>query len=142
MAKHLSTCLIVVVARVSVCIGTAVADQAPQPKPLDGTGISEPTDPVQKAAFDVLYQHCARCHQHELLEPPYTQPADGFDNILHLQEYEAKTSVIVPGNANNSNLYQRVAVFHSMPADTAPGGTPDTMTLKRLTQSIRLCKIG
>ena len=124
MAGHLISSLTALTAVLSICVvtgsGSVIAADAPPPKSLDGTGLTEPTDPVKKAAFDVLYKHCSRCHQQQLLEPPITTPQQGFDHVLELDKL-AQTNFIVPGNPINSPLYQKVAILHTMPYDIANG---------------------
>ena len=47
--------------------------------------VTPPSDPVAKAAFDVLEKHCSRCHQQgKLVERE--RPAKNFGNILKLEE--------------------------------------------------------
>src|SRR5690349_11088081 len=60
-----------------LCVGggtSAFADPGP---------IAPPTDPVALAAFNVLQNNCARCHQDGLLKGR-EKPADNFGNILRL----------------------------------------------------------
>src|SRR5690348_3486070 len=95
----------------ALSIGQATSADAPGPKSLDGTGIVAPTEPIARAAFDVLYKNCSRCHQQQLLEPPIIAPQGGLDNILSLSDLAADGRYVVPGSATNSPLYQKVAIY-------------------------------
>jgi hypothetical protein len=79
-----------------------------------------PTEPVAKAAFDVLDKHCARCHQEgRLIERE--KPAKNFGNILKLNEIAASPHYVLPGNALGSKLFRQIA-DREMPYDIAYEG--------------------
>lgn len=67
-----------------------------------------PTDPVAKAAFDVLQRNCSRCHQNGQLISR-ERPAKNFGNILKLDEIAANPNYVLPGNPLNSKLYKQIA---------------------------------
>lgn len=70
--------------------------------------IVPPTDPVAKAAFDVLQRNCARCHQNGQLISR-ERPAKNFGDILKLNEIAANPNYILPGNPLNSKIYKQIA---------------------------------
>lgn len=74
-----------------------------------------PTDPVAKAAYDVLDTHCARCHQAGKLVNR-DRPAKNFGNVLKLDEIAANPHFILPGNPLNSKLLKQI-VDKEMPYD-------------------------
>ncbi len=73
----------------------AKAPDAPAAPPQ--VTITPPSDPVAKAAFDVLERNCGRCHQAGKLVDR-ERPAKGFGNILKLDELAANPHLINPGN--------------------------------------------
>ncbi len=91
--------------------GIALAQDAP-PVP--------PTDPVAKAAFDVLDKHCARCHQTGKLVSR-ERPAKNFGNVLKIDELAATPHHILPGNPLGSKLFKQI-VDGEMPYDVAYEG--------------------
>jgi Domain of unknown function (DUF4384) len=99
-----------------------------------GDDVPAPTDPLAKAAFEVLDRNCARCHQQGRLVKR-EQPASGFGNILKLDEIGKNRALIVPGNPFGSYLFKRI-VDREMPLDvimgetTAPG--PNEADIKAL----------
>ncbi len=70
--------------------------------------IQPPSDPVAKAAFDVLDKHCARCHQEGKLTGR-ERPAKNFGNVLDLNAIAANPHYILPGNAFGSKLVKQIA---------------------------------
>jgi hypothetical protein len=96
--------------------------------------ISTPTDPLAKAAFDVLERNCSRCHQQGRLVKR-DQPASGFGNILKLDEISKNRTLIVPGNPYGSYLFKRI-VDREMPLDVVMGETttpgPNEVEIKAL----------
>jgi hypothetical protein len=80
--------------------------------PALAQNIPVPSDPVAKAAFDVLEKHCARCHQEGLLSArdrdgvlrERKTPAKSFGNVLLLEEMVEAGSLIEPGNPGASSL--------------------------------------
>lgn len=74
-----------------------------------------PSDPVEKAAFDVLDKHCARCHQAGLLTSR-DKPAKNFGNVLKLDEIAADPHLVQAGNPDGSKLLQQL-VNKEMPYD-------------------------
>ena len=77
--------------------------------------LAPPSDPVAKGAFDVLDQHCARCHQEGRLIDR-DKPAKNFGNILKLDEIAASPHYVLPGNALGSKLFRQIA-DREMPYD-------------------------
>lgn len=87
--------------------------------------ITPPSDPVAKAAFDVLDTHCARCHQVGRLKG--LKPAKNFGNILALDEIARDPNLILPGNPDGSRLFIMIAkqempydVFQEFSGDPEP----------------------
>lgn len=76
--------------------------------------ISEPTDPVAKAAFDVMDKHCARCHQVGRLDRQ--KPSKNFGNVLALDEMARDPNLVLPGNPDGSRLFVQMAK-QEMPYD-------------------------
>ena len=79
-----------------------------------------PTDPVAKAAFDVLDKHCARCHQNGKLVSR-ERPAKNFGDVLKLDEIAANPHHILPGNPLGSKLFRQI-VDKEMPYDVTYEG--------------------
>ncbi|MDT3686122.1 MAG: DUF4384 domain-containing protein [Pseudorhodoplanes sp.] len=71
------------------------------------TEVAPPNDPVEKAAFDVLDKHCARCHQDGKLTSR-ERPAKNFGNILKLDEIASNPNYILPGNPFGSKLFKQI----------------------------------
>jgi Domain of unknown function (DUF4384) len=79
--------------------------------------VQEPTDPLAKAAFNVLNKHCARCHEVERLAAERKgRPASGFGNILKFNEVATNVKLIVPGDGHASFIVQQI-VNEKMPQD-------------------------
>jgi Domain of unknown function (DUF4384) len=70
--------------------------------------LAAPSDPVAKAAFDVLEKHCARCHQEGKLSAR-ERPSKNFGNVLKLEELAANPQYIIPGNPLGSKLFKQIA---------------------------------
>ncbi len=93
--------------------------------------IQVPTDPVAKAAFDVLDKACSRCHQDGRLTAR-EKPAKNFGYILQLDQLEANPTYILPGNPYGSKLFKQI-VDKEMPYDVMYEGssnyspTPDDL---------------
>lgn len=102
-----------------VVLGVAGPSIAQDVKPKDmaaaATAIVPPTDPVAKAAFDVLDAHCARCHQQGKLVDR-ERPAKNFGNVLKLDELAANPHYVLPGNPLGSKLFRQI-VDKEMPYD-------------------------
>lgn len=87
-----------------------------------------PSDPVAKAAFDVLQKHCARCHQAGQLsqkdldgvEHKRENPASNFGNVMQLEEIASNPHYVLPGNAKASRLFTEI-INEKMPYDWANG---------------------
>lgn len=77
--------------------------------------IKAPTDPVAKAAFDVLDKHCARCHQEGRLQAR-ERPAKNFGNVLQLEELAESPGRILPGNPFASKMFKQI-IDKEMPYD-------------------------
>jgi len=73
-----------------------------------------PTDPIARAAFEVLEKHCSRCHQVGMLNRE--RPAKNFGNILQLGQIAADPHLIQPGNPEGSKLFQQL-LNKEMPYD-------------------------
>ena len=74
-----------------------------------------PTDPVARAAFDVLDANCARCHQDGRLANRL-KPAKDFGFILRLDQLAADPHYVVPGNPDGSKIMQMI-LNQEMPYD-------------------------
>ena len=96
---------------VAAAIGAAVVIGGP----AWGQDIKVPTDPVAKAAFEVLDKHCARCHQVGKLTAR-ERPSKNFGNVLQLDELADNPGLIRPGNAFASNLFKQI-IDKEMPYD-------------------------
>lgn len=87
-----------------------------------------PSDPVAKAAYDVLEKHCARCHQTGQLSQKdldgvmHTRenPSSNFGNVLQLEEIATNPHYVLPGNAKASRLFTEI-INEKMPYDWANG---------------------
>jgi len=96
-----------------------------------GDDIQVPTDPIAKAAFDVLDKACARCHQDGRLTAR-EKPAKNFGYILQFDQLDANPTYILPGNPYGSKLFKQI-VDKEMPYDVMYEGssnyspTPDDM---------------
>jgi hypothetical protein len=87
--------------------------------------LAPPSDPVAKAAFDVLDKHCARCHQVGRLDPTKTKderPRKDFGFVLQLDKLAADPHYIVPGNPNESRLFKNLSKDGEMPYDVRMEG--------------------
>jgi hypothetical protein len=91
---------------------TAAPATAAAPAPALAAAPAEvivpPTDPVARAAFDVLERNCSRCHQNGKLIAR-ERPAKNFGDILKLNEIAANPNYILPGNPLNSKIYKQIA---------------------------------
>jgi hypothetical protein len=96
--------------------------------------IKVPTDPVAKAAYDVLDKSCSRCHQDGRLTAR-EKPAKNFGYILQLDQLVANPTYILPGNPYGSKLFKQI-VDKEMPYDVMYEGssnyTPTPDDLKAL----------
>ena len=81
----------------------------------DAADIPVPTDPVARAAFDVLDTYCARCHQDGRLVNRL-KPAKNFGFILRLDQLAADPHYVVPGNPDASKIMQMI-LNQEMPYD-------------------------
>jgi hypothetical protein len=77
--------------------------------------VKPPSDPVARAAFDVLEKHCSRCHQEGRLTAR-ERPAKNFGNVLKLDELAETPSLVRPGNPFASKLFKQI-VDKEMPYD-------------------------
>src|SRR5690606_25520694 len=89
----------------AAAIGIALAVTGPA---AAATYVQPPTDPIAKAAYDVLDKHCARCHQDGKLVDR-ERPARNFGNVLKLDELAANPNHIRPGNPFGSKLFKQIA---------------------------------
>lgn len=99
--------------------------------------IKTPTDPVAKAAFDMLDKHCARCHQEGKLGQKL-KPAGRFGNTLILDELAVNANMVMPGNPDASLLFNIIAeekmpydVFQDIGATTPPTPTAEELEALR-----------
>jgi hypothetical protein len=92
-------------------IGKVRRPPPPPPDPsleaANAAVVTEPADPVAKAAFKALDKHCARCHQNGRLSGR-KEPAPEFGNILKLEEIAGNTKLILPGNGYGSSLVNKI----------------------------------
>lgn len=77
--------------------------------------IMTPSEPVARAAFDMLGKHCARCHQDGQLTSRL-KPAKNFGNVLRLDELALTPAFVKPGNPDASLLFN-VLAEQKMPYD-------------------------
>lgn len=101
---------LVVAAGLSFGVAGTTMAQDTKSKDVQATAdaVVPPSDPVAKAAFDVLDAHCARCHQQGKLVNR-ERPAKNFGNILKLDEIAANPHYILPGNPLGSKLFRQIA---------------------------------
>jgi hypothetical protein len=93
----------------------------------EARAVEAPSDPVAKAAFDVLEKHCSHCHQEGKLTEGRVRPAKNFGNILHLERIAKDPNRIAPGNPDGSKLFNQI-VKKEMPYDLyyeQPNGAPE-----------------
>jgi hypothetical protein len=105
--------------RVGLAAGLAVAWTAA----TLADDIKVPTDPVAKAAFDVLAKSCARCHQEGRLTAR-ERPAKNFGFVLRLDELAANPNYVLPGNPYGSKLFKQI-VDKEMPYDVMYEGAAE-----------------
>ena len=77
--------------------------------------VKAPTDPIAKAAYEVLDKHCARCHQIGKLSAR-ERPSKNFGNVLQLDEMADNPALVRPGNAFASVLFKQI-IDKEMPYD-------------------------
>jgi hypothetical protein len=115
-------------AALAIAAAHAVADE-----------VKEPTDPVAKAAFEVLDKSCSRCHQVGRLSAR-ERPAKNFGNVLELDQLAANATYILPGNPYGSKLFKQI-VDKEMPYDVMYEGstnyTPTPDDIKALESWIK-----
>jgi hypothetical protein len=113
----------------------AAETPAEQPAPAAAEApkddIPVPTDPIAKAAFDVLSNHCAHCHQAGRLTGGLTKPKADFGNILRLDQIANDPHIIVPGNPDGSFLIKQIE-SGAMPDDAFINPPPDDVELAAL----------
>lgn len=111
MSVHLRLVGLAAAIGLSAAGGSAWADE-----------ITPPTEPVAKAAFDVLDKHCARCHQDGKLTNNRVKPAKNFGNVLKLDEMAANPHYVTPGNPFGSRVLKQI-VDKEMPYDVIYEGS-------------------
>lgn len=79
-------------------------------------------EPRAAAAAKVLERHCVRCHAPRSLETGEA-PAGGIGNINSLDEIARDPTLISPGDADASLLYQQM-ISRQMPSDVLRSGQP------------------
>lgn len=93
--------------------GATAAENKPAASGADATppapSPAVPTDPLAKAAFDVLDKNCARCHQIGEKMTKRKVPPKGFGNILALDEIKSDAHLVIPGNPDGSLIFQQIA---------------------------------
>ncbi len=65
--------------------------------------IATPADPIAEKAFGAMERRCAACHQAGRLAPG--RRADGFANVLALNELAKDPDLVLPGNPHGSRLF-------------------------------------
>ncbi len=76
----------------------ALADDA-MPLPADATD-------MEKAAYEVLDKHCARCHQEGALKEGLTKPKSGFGHVLDIRRLAQDPKFVLQGKPDASKLHQ------------------------------------
>jgi hypothetical protein len=79
--------------------------QDAQPAPVAEV-IVAPTDPAAAKAFEALERRCAACHQAGRLAPDTR--AEGFANVLALNQLAKDPALVLPGNPHGSRLFAEV----------------------------------
>ena len=102
---------IVVAATAAATPAAKVVAAAPATETIE---IKVPSDPIAKAAFDVLDKSCARCHQVGKLKRE--RPAKNFGDILDFEALKVDPHYIQPGNPDASLIYKQM-VKKEMPYD-------------------------
>lgn len=77
--------------------------------------VKVPTDPIEKAAFDVLQKHCARCHQEGMIGKRL-KVAKNFGNVLDMSAVAKDPHLVLPGNPDGSKIIQQL-LNQEMPYD-------------------------
>lgn len=105
--------------------------------PAPAPEIRVPTDAVEKAAFDMLDKHCARCHQDGRLGQKL-KPAGRFGNVLMIGEMAVDPHLVVAGNPDASLLFNIIAqekmpydVFQDQVTPPPPEPTPEELQALR-----------
>jgi len=83
--------------------------------------IKVPSDPVAKAAFDVLDKSCARCHEVGRLVKR-DKPAKNFGFVLDLDKLAGDPNYVLPGNPFGSRVYKQI-LDQEMPYDVMQEGS-------------------
>jgi len=68
--------------------------------------IAAPADPAAAKAFEALERRCAACHQAGRLSPDGR--AEGFANVLALNQLTKDPALVLPGNPHGSKLFAEV----------------------------------
>ncbi len=121
---------------VMALFGAAVAQTTPPGASPPAPSPVAPTDPLAKAAYDVLDKNCARCHQIGEKMTKRKVPPKGFGNILALDEIKSDAHLVIPGNPDGSLIFQQIAK-QLMPYDVFQEGnldqpSPDENDIKAL----------
>src|SRR5919206_1937025 len=93
-----------------VAAGFAQSAGRPSAEPAAAPGVvTPPSDPVARAAFDVLSKHCSRCHQEGPTLTKRLKPAKNFGYILKVDELARTPQLVLPGNPDASKLIIQIA---------------------------------
>lgn len=105
--------------------------------------IPVPSDPIARAAFDVLDTHCARCHQDGALSDGRLKPAKNFGFVLMLDQLAVDPHYIVPGNPDGSRIVTQILnkempydVFYEANLDHEPPTEDEVAALRTWITSI------
>jgi hypothetical protein len=85
--------------------------------------VAVPSEPLAKAAFDVLQARCSRCHQEGQLTK-LKKPAKNFGFILELDKLAADPHYVTPGNPDDSKIVKMI-LNQEMPYDVWADGNLD-----------------
>lgn len=90
----------------------AALAQGPVPLPVDANG-------TERAVYDVLEEHCARCHQHGALTQGLSQPRAGFGHVLDIRRLAHDPRFVRRGDPSGSRLMQVIGPYSypAMPHD-------------------------
>src|SRR4051812_39495444 len=106
----------ILVAFCTSLVAAGFAQGADRPSAAAPGVVTPPSDPVARAAFDVLAKHCSRCHQEGPTLTKRLKPAKNFGDILKLDELAKTPQLILPGNPDASKLFTQIA-SQEMPYD-------------------------
>jgi len=114
LARPISSLLISVVLGFSLA-GAIAFGQGADPNAPAIIPVAAPSEPLAKAAFDVLQARCSRCHQEGELVGRQ-KPAKNFGFILELGKLATDPHYITPGNPDDSKIVKMI-LNEEMPYD-------------------------